>query len=108
MKKFKANRQIIILLAVLLMLPTVFVDSVSAATTVTINGATTYQTIDGFGAAADSRTTNGILGLSASNQTYILDTLFSQSGAGLNMLRLQMADSGNQKEAASHVRVGSQ
>ena len=80
----------------------------SAASTVIINGAATYQTIDGFGASGAFHTASvlhGANGLSASQQQAILDTLFSPTtGAGLTILRNQIGSSSD--SACSTAGVG--
>ena len=69
----------------------------SAASTVIVNGANTYQTIDGFGASGAfhvASVLHGSGGLSATQQQAILDVLFSQTtGAGLSILRNQIGSS---------------
>ncbi|WP_162907727.1 carbohydrate-binding protein [Allorhizocola rhizosphaerae] len=65
------------------------------AASVTINGSTGYQKIDGFGFSeffGRSSIMNGSQGLSAQKQKEILDLLLSRStGAGLSILRLGIA-----------------
>lgn len=62
-----------------------------AASTVTINGATTYQIIDGFGASDAFKTSSavhGSTGLSAAQTQQIMNALFSTTtGAGLTIVR---------------------
>jgi glucuronoarabinoxylan endo-1,4-beta-xylanase len=62
-----------------------------AASTVTINGATTFQTIDGFGASDAFKTSSAIegsTGLSSAQTQQIENDLFSTtSGAGLTIVR---------------------
>lgn len=71
----------------------------AAATTATVNGATTYQPIDGFGFSEHfgrAAVMNGSQGLSAQKQRELLDLLLSRTtGAGLSILRLGI-DSGIQ------------
>src|SRR2546423_15329030 len=69
----------------------------SAATAVTVNGATTYQTIDGFGVSEAFGQANSIRNLSSAAQRQALDLLFSPtSGAGFSILRsLIPSDSGS-------------
>lgn len=70
-----------------------------AATTATVNGATTYQPIDGFGFSEHfgrAAVMNGSQGLPAAKQREILDLLLNRTtGAGLSILRLGI-DSGIQ------------
>jgi glucuronoarabinoxylan endo-1,4-beta-xylanase len=59
-----------------------------AATTATIDGATTYQPIDGFGFSEAFGRTSLIRSMSATNQRQVLDLIFSRdTGAGLSILR---------------------
>ncbi|MEU6353340.1 glycoside hydrolase [Streptomyces sp. NPDC047072] len=73
--------------------------SPKATTTATIDGATTYQPIDGFGFSEHfgrAAVMNGSQGLSAPKQRELLDLLLSRTtGAGLSILRLGI-DSGIQ------------
>ncbi len=77
----------------------VFVPSVpaAAADTATINGATTYQTIAGFGASEGFGQASTIENAASATQTQALNYLFSPaSGAGLTILRNEIsADSGD-------------
>src|SRR5689334_10744945 len=63
----------------------------SAATSVTVDTATTYQRIDGFGfsqAFGKARELSGVSGLSEANRRKVLDLLFDRSrGAGFSILR---------------------
>lgn len=60
----------------------------NAAPAVTIDGATTYQTIDGFGISEAFGQANSIRNLSGSAQKQALDLLFNTStGAGFSILR---------------------
>lgn len=60
----------------------------SAASTVSINGGTTYQTIDGFGVSEAFGQANSIRSLTGSAQKQALDLLFNTStGAGFSILR---------------------
>ncbi len=65
--------------------------SAFAASSVTINGATTFQTIDGFGASDAFKTSSAIegsTGLSSAQTQQIENDLFSTtSGAGLTIVR---------------------
>ena len=59
-----------------------------AASSVTINGATTFQTIDGFGFSEAFGQADNIENATASQQQQILDDLFNTStGAGFTILR---------------------
>jgi glucuronoarabinoxylan endo-1,4-beta-xylanase len=70
-----------------------------AASTATINGASTFQTMDGFGfseAFQRSNLMHGSEGLSAANQKRVLDLLFDRStGAGFSILRNGIGSSPN-------------
>jgi O-glycosyl hydrolase len=68
-----------------------------AASTATINGATTYQTITGFGASEAFGEASTVMNASSSVQQQALDLLYSPTnGAGLTMLRNEIsADSGS-------------
>ncbi|HET8846655.1 MAG TPA: glycoside hydrolase, partial [Ktedonobacteraceae bacterium] len=74
-----------------------------AASAVTINGGTTFQTIDGFGMSEAFGQANGIKNLASGPQRQILDLLFSPTtGAGFTILRnLLPSDSGNTIEPTS-------
>jgi glucuronoarabinoxylan endo-1,4-beta-xylanase len=62
--------------------------SVYAASSVTINGSTTFQTIDGFGFSEAFGQASTLESASASQQQQILNDLFSTStGAGFTILR---------------------
>ncbi len=67
-----------------------------AASTATINGATTYQTITGFGASEAFGEASTVMNAPSSVQQQALDLLYSPTnGAGLTMLRNEIgADSG--------------
>lgn len=59
-----------------------------ASTKITINLATKYQTIDGFGTSEAFQRANTIVNLKADKQRYALDLLFNTTnGAGLTILR---------------------
>jgi glucuronoarabinoxylan endo-1,4-beta-xylanase len=59
-----------------------------AATTVSVNGATTFQRIDGFGISESFGMANAIRGLGATAQKQALDMLFSPTtGAGFSIVR---------------------
>jgi O-glycosyl hydrolase len=68
-----------------------------AASSATINGGQTFQTITGFGASEGFGEANSIMGGSSAVQTAALNDLFSPtSGAGLTILRNEIsADSGD-------------
>jgi O-glycosyl hydrolase len=60
----------------------------SAASTVSVNGATTFQTIDGFGISEAFNQANSIRNLTGAAQKQALDMLFSPTnGAGFTILR---------------------
>ncbi|MBX5458419.1 MAG: cellulose binding domain-containing protein [Thermogemmatispora sp.] len=59
-----------------------------AASSVTINGATTYQTIDGFGASEAFGQADAMINAGSTLEKQMLDLLFSPTtGAGLTILR---------------------
>ncbi|GCF10235.1 cellulose binding domain-containing protein [Dictyobacter arantiisoli] len=65
-----------------------FQQRASAASAVTINGATTYQTMDGFGFSEAFGQAGSLQNLSSSEQKQILDLLYSPTtGAGFTILR---------------------
>ena len=68
-----------------------------AADSATINGATTYQTIAGFGASEAFGEAASVMNASSTVQQQVLDDLYSPTtGAGLNILRNEIgATSGN-------------
>ena len=74
-----------------------------AADTATINGATTYQTMAGFGASEGFGEAATVMNASPSVQQQALSLLYSPtSGAGLTILRNEIsADSGSTIEPAS-------
>src|SRR5579883_3400340 len=78
-------------------------QSAYAASAVTINGGTTYQTIDGFGAADAFGQAQNVENLPSSAQKQMLDFLYSPTtGAGLTILRILLpSDSGNTIEPNS-------
>lgn len=58
------------------------------ATTITVDTATTYQSIDGFGMSEAFNYVNGLFNLPTAAQTQALDLLFdTTSGAALNIVR---------------------
>jgi O-glycosyl hydrolase len=64
----------------------------SAADTATINGATTFQTIAGFGASEGFGQASTIMNAASATQTQALNYLFSPtSGAGLTILRNEIS-----------------
>jgi O-glycosyl hydrolase len=75
----------------------------AAADTATINGATTYQTIAGFGASEAFGQAQTVMDASSSVQQQALGLLYSpSSGAGLTILRNEIsADSGSTIEPAA-------
>lgn len=68
-----------------------------AASSATINGGTTYQTITGFGASEAFGEASTVMNAPSSVQQQVLDLLYSPTaGAGLTMLRNEIsADSGS-------------
>jgi glucosylceramidase len=68
-----------------------FGSQVSSSTNIDVNPSTTYQTMDGFGAAMTDSAAYLINGSSARNS--IMNDLFSSSGIGLNFVRLPMGAS---------------
>ncbi|KAH8589276.1 glycoside hydrolase superfamily [Bisporella sp. PMI_857] len=67
-----------------------------AATTLTINPAQTYQTIDGFGFSQAFQRANLVVNLGAEKQKYVLDLLFNTTtGAGFSILRNGIGSSPN-------------
>jgi O-glycosyl hydrolase len=72
-------------------------QSAYAASAVTINGGTTYQTMDGFGFSEAFGQADGIESLASGPQQQVLNDLLSPtSGAGLTILRnLLPSDSGD-------------
>ena len=75
----------------------------AAADTATINGATTYQTIAGFGASEAFGQAQTVMDASSPVQQQALGLLYSpSSGAGLTILRNEIsADSGSTIEPAA-------
>ncbi|RAI97685.1 glucosylceramidase [Chitinophaga skermanii] len=64
-------------------------DAGTNATTITVNDATTYQSIDGFGFTLTQGSAKLISNLSASAQSSLLNELFSpSSGIGLSVVRV--------------------
>ncbi|HJP79029.1 MAG TPA: glycoside hydrolase [Pseudonocardiaceae bacterium] len=67
-----------------------------AAGTVTINGATTYQSIDGFGASEAFGQADAVMHAPAAQQQRALDLLYSSTdGAGLDILRNEISADAN-------------
>src|SRR5215472_18190309 len=63
-----------------------------AASTATINGSTTFQTITGFGASEAFGEASSVMNASSSTQQQVLDLQYSPtSGAGLTMLRNEIS-----------------
>lgn len=74
----------------------------AAASTVSINGATTYQTVDGFGVSEAFGQANSIHGLTGTAQRQALDLLFNTStGAGFSILRNQITSGSDSIEPNS-------
>jgi O-glycosyl hydrolase len=71
-----------------------------AADTATVNGATTYQTMAGFGISEAFGQASAVMNASATTQQQVFSDLFSTtSGAGLDIIRNWIgADSGNSIE----------
>ncbi len=64
-------------------------DAGTAGTTITVNDATTYQSIDGFGFTLTQGSAKLISNLSATAQNSLLNELFSpSSGIGLSVVRI--------------------
>lgn len=64
-------------------------DAGTAATTITVNEGTTYQTIDGFGYTLTQGSAKLISNLSATAQSALLNELFSpSSGIGISVVRI--------------------
>src|SRR4029077_14665005 len=79
---------VIFILSTIVLSASVFRQTAHAASAVTINGATTFQTIDGFGAAEAFGPAQSLESLPAGPQKQILDLLYSPTtGAGLTILR---------------------
>jgi O-glycosyl hydrolase len=74
-----------------------------AADTATINGATTYQTMAGFGLSEAFGQASGVMNASSSAQQQVFSDLFSTtSGAGLDIIRNWIgADPGNSIEPSN-------
>ncbi len=71
----------------------------SAASAVQVNGATTYQTIDGFGVSEAFGQANSIRNLTGSTRQQALDLLFNTSnGAGFSILRSLIPSDSNSIE----------
>jgi glucosylceramidase len=64
-----------------------------SATTVTINEGSTYQTMDGFGFTLTEGSCEVINSLGSSQQTSLLNELFSTGGVGITMLRISIGAS---------------
>ena len=74
----------------------------SAASTVAVNGASTFQTIDGFGVAEAFGQANSIRNLTGTAQRQALDLLFNTStGAGFSILRSLIPSDSNSIEPNS-------
>ena len=71
----------------------------SAASTVSVNGGTTYQTIDGFGVSEAFGQADSIRNLGSTAQKQALDLLFNTtSGAGFSILRSLIPSDANSIE----------
>lgn len=83
--------------------------SAFAASSITINGGTTFQTIDGFGASDAFKTSaavDGGTGLSAAQTQQIMNDLFSTtSGAGLTIVRNEIGASTNGSSGDSNSSI---
>jgi O-glycosyl hydrolase len=83
--------------------------SAFAASSITINGGITYQTIDGFGASDAFKTSSAVdggTGLSASQTQQIMNDLFSTtSGAGLTIVRNEIGASTNGSSGDSNSSI---
>jgi len=67
-----------------------------AATTITVNTAQKYQTIDGFGFCEAFQRANGIVNLPEPKRTEVLDLLYNTTtGAGMTILRVGIGSSPN-------------
>jgi glucosylceramidase len=64
-----------------------------SSTTVTINEGTTYQTMDGFGFTLTEGSCEVINSLGSSQQTSLLNELFSSGGIGISMIRISIGAS---------------
>jgi glucuronoarabinoxylan endo-1,4-beta-xylanase len=90
---YNARRAIALAVAVLMVFAATWglvfpLQTAHAASAVTVDGATQFQTIDGFGASEAFGQADNIESASASQQKQILDDLYSTStGAGLTILR---------------------
>ncbi|NLL04858.1 MAG: cellulosome protein dockerin type I [Clostridiaceae bacterium] len=93
MKKTISFTTVVTLLAFMLVmaLPT----NLYAASTVTVDWDTTYQTIDGFGISEAFHQSNNIARLGETKQNEIYDLLFSTTdGAGFSIFRSMLGDGG--------------
>src|SRR5579883_2343775 len=83
--------------------------SAYAASAVTINGATTYQVIDGFGASDAFKTSSAIdggTGLTAAQTQQIMNALFSTTtGAGLTIVRNEIGALTNGSSGDSNTSI---
>lgn len=92
---------------------TPIVDGDGAAGTISVDAATTYQTIDGFGTTmghwddphlTGTPTSGGAVKTTASQRDAIYDLLYSPtSGIGLNRIRIHMIDQGWQTEERGRI-----
>ncbi len=98
MKRYFAFSTLLILLASLLLSQASAPPAALAASTVTVNGAVTYQVIDGFGASDAFRAGKYVSGygtnLTPEQSAKIIELLFSPTtGAGLNIIRHEVGSS---------------
>jgi glucosylceramidase len=63
------------------------------ATTISINESSTFQTMDGFGYTLTQGSAEVISSLGATQQTALLNEIFSSSGIGISMIRVSIAAS---------------
>jgi glucosylceramidase len=71
--------------------------------TITVNAATTYQTIDGYGFTLTEGSAEAINALNATQQTNLLNELFNTStGAGISVLRISIGASDLSSSAYSY------
>ncbi len=107
----KAGLLTLVLCLVAVMAYEVFITphTALAASSVTINGATTFQTIDGFGASdafETSSAVDGSTGLTTAQTQQIMNDLFSTtSGAGLSIVRNEIGASTNGSSGDSNSSI---
>jgi glucosylceramidase len=71
----------------------VFGANSGAATTITVNEGSTFQTMDGFGFALTQGSAEVINSLGATQQNDLLNEIFSSNGIGISMIRISIAAS---------------